>query len=61
MLSTSLVVIALAGAGTAFTPSGFEPASTANLTVAFGNILAVNGVDLQKDGLTPNLDSSRHN
>lgn len=44
------IPIALAGAVTAFTPAGFQPASTANLTVAFGNTLAINGVDLPKAG-----------
>ncbi|TVY81851.1 Protein FLOWERING LOCUS T [Lachnellula suecica] len=48
MLSSSLIAVAFAGAATAFTPVGFEPASTNNLTVAFGNTLAINGVNLPK-------------
>ncbi|TVY49184.1 Protein FLOWERING LOCUS T [Lachnellula cervina] len=47
--STSITsTIALAGIVTAFTPVGFQPASTNNLTVAFGNTLATNGVNLPK-------------
>lgn len=51
MLSTSLITIALVGTTKAFTPPGFEPVSSANLTVAFGNTLAIDGVDLPKSGL----------
>jgi hypothetical protein len=50
MFFSSLIAVALAGVATAFTPPGFEPASSNNLTVAFGNVLAVNGVDIPKAG-----------
>ena len=50
MFSKILITVSLAGAVTAFTPAGFEPASSKNLTVAFGNVLAVNGVDIPKAG-----------
>ena len=45
-----LIAVALAGAATAFTPAGFQPASTGNLTVAFGNTLAINGANIPKAG-----------
>ncbi|KAI9049661.1 hypothetical protein LZ554_006686 [Drepanopeziza brunnea f. sp. 'monogermtubi'] len=48
MLSQILIAVALAGAATAVTPSGFQPASTTDLVVAFGNTLAVNGKMLTK-------------
>jgi len=48
MFSKLLLASALAGAVAAFTPPGFEPASSNNLTVAFGNTLAVNGVNLPR-------------
>jgi hypothetical protein len=50
MFSSSLIAVALAGVAAAFTPPGFEPASSNNLTVAFGSVLAVNGVDIPKAG-----------
>jgi len=50
MLSVFVLAVGLSGAVKAFTPAGFQPASAANLTVAFGNTLAVNGVDLPKAG-----------
>ena len=53
MLYETLITVALAGAAVAFTPAGFEPASKKNLTVAFGNTLAVNGVDIPKAGWSP--------
>ncbi|TVY41697.1 hypothetical protein LSUB1_G003164 [Lachnellula subtilissima] len=46
MQSSPSIILALAGVATAFTPAGFQPASTNNLTVAFGNTLAINGVNL---------------
>lgn len=48
--SSFIIAVAFAGAATAFTPVGFQPASTNNLTVAFGNTLAMNGVNLPKAG-----------
>ncbi|EKD16353.1 uncharacterized protein L3040_008453 [Drepanopeziza brunnea f. sp. 'multigermtubi'] len=48
MLSQILIAVALAGAATAVTPPGFQPASTTDLVVAFGNTLAVNGKLLTK-------------
>jgi len=48
MFTPSFLLVVLAGAATAFTPPGFEPASTNNLTVIFGNTLAVNGKDILK-------------
>jgi len=48
MRSSPCVVLALAGVATAFTPPGFQPASTNNLTVAFGDTLAINGVNFPK-------------
>ncbi|TVY91211.1 hypothetical protein LAWI1_G002291 [Lachnellula willkommii] len=48
MRSSTSITLALVGITTAFTPVGFQPASTNNLTVAFGNTLAVNGVNLPK-------------
>jgi hypothetical protein len=50
MFSPSLLLVVLAGAATAFTPPGFEPASANNLTVVFGNTLAVNGKEILKSG-----------
>lgn len=50
MLPFAFSAIVLAGAVSAFTPAGFEPASSNNLTVAFGSILAVNGVNLPMNG-----------
>lgn len=50
MFCNVLITAALAGAVAAFTPPGFEPASANNLTVTFGNVLAVNGVDIPKAG-----------
>ena len=72
MRSSPCVVLALAGVATAFTPPGFQPASTNNLTVAFGNTLAINGVNLPKAGqstlpssqlqlTTPRNPNSTHN
>jgi hypothetical protein len=55
MLSNTILPFALAGAAIAFTPPGFEPASKQNLTVAFGNTLAVNGKEIQKAGVCSNL------
>ncbi|KAH8751712.1 phosphatidylethanolamine-binding protein [Hyaloscypha sp. PMI_1271] len=48
MFSSSLLLVVLAGAATAFTPAGFEPASSNNLTVVFGNTLATNGKNILK-------------
>jgi hypothetical protein len=50
MLLSSFIAVAFAGAATAFTPVGFQPASTNNLTVAFGNTLAMNGFNIPKAG-----------
>jgi hypothetical protein len=50
MFSSSLLWVVLAGATTAFTPAGFEPASANNLTVVFGNTLATNGKNILKVG-----------
>jgi hypothetical protein len=50
MFSPSFILVVLAGAATAFTPPGFEPASTNNLTVVFENTLAVNGKNIPKIG-----------
>lgn len=46
----STILISLVAGASAFTPSGFEPASTKNLSVTFGTKLAVNGVDVLRDG-----------
>lgn len=56
MFSTSFIAVVVAGAATviAFTPPGFQPASTSNLTVAFGNTLALNGIDIPKAGMCEN-------
>ncbi|ESZ89758.1 hypothetical protein SBOR_9858 [Sclerotinia borealis F-4128] len=43
---TSFLAVALAGGASAFTPSGFTPASTNNLTVAYGSKLAMNGIQV---------------
>jgi hypothetical protein len=53
IMKSSFITVALAGAVTAFTPPGFEPASSQNLTVAFGSVLAVNGVNLPMAGALP--------
>jgi phosphatidylethanolamine-binding protein (PEBP) family uncharacterized protein len=50
MLYELLTTVALAGVAATFTPTGFKPASKHNLTVAFGNKLAVNGVNIPKAG-----------
>ncbi|RAL59582.1 hypothetical protein DID88_006575 [Monilinia fructigena] len=42
----SFFAVALAGRASAFTPSGFEPASSENLTVAYGSKLAINGIQM---------------
>lgn len=47
---TSLLTVALAGGASAFTPSGFEPATTNNLTVAYGSKLAMNGIQVLRAG-----------
>lgn len=54
----STILIALVAGASAFTPPSFEPASTTNLTVAFGNTLAVNGVDVLRGGTNPPYSSS---
>ncbi|KAH7378124.1 phosphatidylethanolamine-binding protein [Cadophora sp. MPI-SDFR-AT-0126] len=48
MLSKSLLAVAFAGAATAVTPTGFQPVSNADLIVAFGNTLALNGKAMTK-------------
>ncbi|KAM3073381.1 hypothetical protein ACMFMG_004718 [Clarireedia jacksonii] len=40
---SALLAMTLAGGASAFTPAGFQPASSNNLTVAYGNKLAMNG------------------
>lgn len=52
MLSTQFTAVALAGAAIAFTPPGFQPESKSDLAVAFGNTLAINGVDVPKAGMS---------
>lgn len=47
---SSFLLVVLAGAATAFTPAGFQPASSNNLTVVFGNTLAINGKNILKAG-----------
>ncbi|THV44683.1 hypothetical protein BGAL_0595g00030 [Botrytis galanthina] len=42
----SVLTVALAGGASAFTPSGFEPSSTNDLTVAYGSKLATNGIQM---------------
>ncbi|CZR60256.1 uncharacterized protein PAC_10152 [Phialocephala subalpina] len=61
MLSSTFIAVALAGAAIAFTPSGFQPASTQNMTVAFGNTLAINGKEMQKadTATAPTLGTSQ--
>jgi hypothetical protein len=48
MLSSYLFALAIAGTATAATPKAFEPASTNDLTVAFGTTLATNGVNIPR-------------
>lgn len=50
IMVSSLLVVALAGAVAAFTPPGFAPASANNLAVAYGTVLAMNGVVVPKAG-----------
>jgi hypothetical protein len=50
MFSSLLLFVVIAGATIAFTPAGFQPASSNNLTVVFGNTLAVNGKNILKAG-----------
>lgn len=50
MFSSSIVAVALAGAAIAITPPGFQPSSTKDMTVAFGNVLAINGKNMLKSG-----------
>ncbi len=57
MLSKSFFAVALAGAATAVTPSGFQPASNSDLIVAFGNTLALNGKSMTKAGSLLHLSS----
>ncbi|KAK6595393.1 phosphatidylethanolamine-binding protein [Botrytis cinerea] len=42
----SVLTVALAGGASAFTPPGFEPSSTNDLTVAYGSKLATNGIQM---------------
>lgn len=51
MVSSIFTMLALAGSALAFTPAGFEPASKGNLTVAYGNTLAIDGKEIQKAGM----------
>lgn len=53
MFFSSIIAVALAGAATAFTPAGFLPSTTQNLTVVFGDTLAINGKEMQKAGEPP--------
>ncbi|KAH8682870.1 phosphatidylethanolamine-binding protein [Tricladium varicosporioides] len=48
-ISSVLLAVALAGVANAVTPSGFQPSSTSDLVVAFGNTLATNGKNLPRD------------
>ena len=48
MSKTTLASILLACVASAGTPPNFSPSSSSDLTVAFGNILAVDGVDIPK-------------
>ena len=48
MLSPYLLALAVAGTVNAATPNAFEPASTQDLTVAFGTELATNGVNIAR-------------
>lgn len=57
MYSSTILAVALAGAAIAITPSGFTPSSSQDMTVAFGNTLAVNGKEMQKEG--GNFESSQ--
>ncbi|KAF5871056.1 putative phosphatidylethanolamine-binding protein pebp protein [Botrytis fragariae] len=41
-----VLTLALAGGASAFTPPGFEPSSTNDLTVAYGSKLATNGIQM---------------
>jgi hypothetical protein len=50
IMFSSLLFVMLAGAVIAFTPAGFQPASSNNLTVVFGNTLAINGKNILKAG-----------
>jgi hypothetical protein len=50
MLSSYVIALAVAGAANAATPNGFRPASTADLTVAFGSELATDGVNIPRAG-----------
>lgn len=51
MLSlSSFFAVALAGGASAFTPPGFEPASSQNLIVAYDSKLAVNGIQMLRAG-----------
>lgn len=46
----SVLTVALAGGASAFTPPGFEPSSTNDLTVAYGSKLATNGIQMLRAG-----------
>jgi len=48
MYSNALLVLAAAALSQAATPSGFEPGSQTELLVTFGNLAALNGVDVPK-------------
>lgn len=50
MFSSFLITVCLAGAATAFTPAGFQPSSTNDLAVVFGNTAAMNGVNMPQAG-----------
>ncbi|RDL35418.1 Uncharacterized protein BP5553_07349 [Venustampulla echinocandica] len=60
MLTSCLMAVAIASTATAFTPPGAQPVSTKNLTVAFGNTLAINGMNLPRDatGSAPSLGTA---
>lgn len=51
MLSSFILAALTAATAIAYTPPGFEPSSSQNLTVAFGSTLAVNGRDIVKSGV----------
>jgi hypothetical protein len=54
-MRSSTIVVALAGAVSAYTPPNFQPSNTGNLTVAFGTVSALNGVNLPREGTFSSL------
>jgi hypothetical protein len=54
MFSRALVVLAAVSGSIALTPQGFQPGSQTDLIVAYGNVGALNGAVIARDGKSAN-------